>query len=301
MIAAKAGPSSAGWRTTSVSVSAVAQAHSSFEVGLPQLSPRGLSESWLWKECGQQHWTMLASVLQLPSAGANQRRHCYAAFTAVRMERANLGSVAEGDNLSLTAWLDRRSRAQFVSRHVAKRGDEIVAILTIASAALGRFAGTGQSIPAPQPSKTRRGEGVELWRVARQMRSHQRNRHYDFDLQSLSEESWFWFRPCPRHDFNGAGFLCFASFQSIVDRAHWSRAIEDETDSEPRSRDIFYYGNIDVGDSVRVLRAGKRVGPDRRSGRDIGIWDKIIRESDGETIAEVFTRKILPPGAARPR
>jgi probable biosynthetic protein (TIGR04099 family) len=188
-----------------------------------------------------------------------------------------------------------------VSRHVAKRGDEVVAVLTMASAALGRFASTGQPIAAPRPSRTRQGEGMELWRVARQMRSHRRQRYYDFDLQSLSEEAWFCFRPCPRHDFNGAGFLCFASFQSIVDRAHWSRAIEDETASEPLSRDVFYYGNIDFGDSVRVLRAGKRVGPDRRSGRDIGIWDKIIRESDGEIIAEVFTRKILPPGTARPR
>jgi probable biosynthetic protein (TIGR04099 family) len=301
MIAVEAAPSGAEWRTTSVSVSAVARAHSSFEVGLPQLSLRGLSENWLWKECGQQHWSMLASVLKLPPAGASQRRHCYAAFTAVRMERASLADVVDGDDLYLTAWLDRTSRAQFVSRHVVKRGDEIVAILTMASAALGRFTSAGQSIPAPQPSRARRGDGVELWRLARQMRSRHRGRHYDFDLRSLSEESWFCFRPCPRHDFNGAGFLCFASFQSIVDRAHWSRAIEDETASELRSRDIFYYGNIDVGDSVRVLRAGKHVGSERRSGRDIGIWDKIIRESDGEAIAEVFSRKILPPSAARTR
>lgn len=126
MIAAEVSPCGAGWRTTSVSVSALARAHSSFEVGLPQLSLRGLSKNWLWKECGQQHWTMLASALNLPPSRAGQLRHCYAAFTAVRMERAGLGDVAEGDDLSLTAWLDRRSRAQFVSRHVAKRGDEVL-------------------------------------------------------------------------------------------------------------------------------------------------------------------------------
>jgi probable biosynthetic protein (TIGR04099 family) len=304
MIAAKAAPCGAGWRTTSVSVSAAAQAHSSFEVGLPQLSLRGLSENWLWKECGQQHWTMLASVLDLPPPNADQPRHCYTAFTAVRMERASLGDVVEGDDLRLTAWLDRKSRAQFVSRHVAKRGDDVVAVLTMASAALGRFRTVARLPPVAPPTRSPEmsaSEGTELWRLARGMRCRQRDKHYDFDLRSLSEESWFGFRPCPRHDFNGAGFLCFASFQSIVDRAHWSRATDDETATQPRSRDVFYYGNIDVGDSVRVIRAGKRVGPARRSGRDIGIWDKIIREADGETIAEVFTRKIIPPSAARPR
>jgi hypothetical protein len=137
----------------------------------------------------------------------------------------------------------------------------------------------------------------ELWRLARQMRSHRRDRHFDFDLQSRAEDSSLRFRPCPGHDFNGAGFLCFTSFQSIVERAHWSMAAQDEVGAEPRSRDVFYYGNIDVGDSVRVVRAGRRCGPDRPGGRDIGIWDKVIREADGETIAEVFTRKILPPCA----
>jgi probable biosynthetic protein (TIGR04099 family) len=144
-------------------------------------------------------------------------------------------------------------------------------------------------------------EGTEFWRVARQMRLHQRDRHYDFDLHSLAEESSFRFHPCPRHDFNGAGFLCFASFQSIVDRAHSSRDLEDEMRAELRSRDTFYYGNIDVGDSVRVVRAGKRVGADRPGGRDIGVWDKVIREVDGKTIAEVFSRNMLPPSPARPR
>jgi probable biosynthetic protein (TIGR04099 family) len=296
MIAAEAVPHGAGWRTTSVSVSAVARAHSSFEVGLPQLSLHGLSENWLWKECGQQHWTMLASVLDLPRSGAGQLRHCYAAFTAVRMERASLGDVVEGDDLGVTAWLDRRSRTQFVSRHVVKRSEEVVAILTMVSAVLGRLPAAGMAAPAKHG-----GESPELWRVARLMRLHRRDRHCDFDLRSRAEESSFRFQPCPHHDFNGAGFLCFASFQSIVDRAHSSRALEDETRAGLRSRDIFYYDNIDVGDSVHVVRAGKRVGPDRPGGCDIGVWDKIVREIDGKVIAEVFSRKILLPAEVRLR
>jgi hypothetical protein len=58
--------------------------------------------------------------------------------------------------------------------------------------------------------------------------------------------------------------------------------------------------NIDVGDSVRVVRAGKRVGADRPGGRDIGVWDKVVREADDKIIVGVFSRKILPPGPARP-
>jgi probable biosynthetic protein (TIGR04099 family) len=245
---------------------------------------------------------MLASCLNIPLPEAGERRDGYAAFTAVRMERARLGDVVEGDALTLSAWLDRRSHVQFVSRHVARRGGETVAILTMASAALGCSRVTVQRprfIIAPRSARVRAGDGTELWRLARQMRSHRRDRHFDFDLQAQAEDTSFRFRPCPRQDFNGAGFLCFASFRSIVERAHWSTAPQDEAGAEPRSRDVFYYGNIDVGDSVRVLRAGRRCGPDRPGGRDIGIWDKVIREADGETIAEVFTRKILASSAPR--
>ena len=76
----------AEWMPTSPA--AVARAASSFDIGLPQLSLRGLSENWLWKECGHQHESMLASFANMSPSEMRQTGQCYVAFTAVRMERA---------------------------------------------------------------------------------------------------------------------------------------------------------------------------------------------------------------------
>jgi probable biosynthetic protein (TIGR04099 family) len=93
------------------------------------------------------------------------------------------------------------------------------------------------------------------------------------------------FLPCPNSDFNGADFLYFASFQAFVDRAEWQWRRFDEP-PVVASRSLFYYGNVDVGDTLSV-----RVVGSAEDEHGIRHWTEVHRKSDGMKIADVTTEK----------
>jgi probable biosynthetic protein (TIGR04099 family) len=93
------------------------------------------------------------------------------------------------------------------------------------------------------------------------------------------------FLPCPNSDFNGADFLYFASFQAFVDRAEWQWRRFDEP-PVTASRSLFYYGNVDVGDTLSVRAIGHA-----EDEHGIRHWTEVRRKSDGMKIADVTTDK----------
>jgi probable biosynthetic protein (TIGR04099 family) len=93
------------------------------------------------------------------------------------------------------------------------------------------------------------------------------------------------FLPCPNNDFNGAEFLYFASFQAFVDRGEWQR----HRFVDPPvvvGRDLFFHGNVNVGESLRLVYARERSD-------DHGLtnWCEVRRGLDNQKIADVVTYK----------
>ncbi len=253
-------------------ISAITRA---IRVGMPHLALVGLSENWLLKECGHRHWTLLATKLGLATtdfrdAGGNR---LYAAFTAVRVGDAQLENVKEGNELRLLTSLARVSRTQWLSSHAVVCNDQVVARVTMGSVFLRRnVIGSNRHVEratliAAAAWKIAALDGADLLESARRLRSENWRRHGGFDRASADELAHFTFRPCPYGDFNGADFLYFASFQSIVDRAEWQWTQKMPAPLATKQREIFYYGNIDVGDSLRIVLRAKRPNTDAFSDR----------------------------------
>lgn len=95
--------------------------------------------------------------------------------------------------------------------------------------------------------------------------------------------------PCPHGDFNGAGFLYFANFQAILDRAEWAMNRDTGAIGTTMGRDLFFHGNVNPGDRLTVRRCGSRATGDARTD-----WFDIHRHSDGARIADAFTTRGLP-------
>lgn len=75
----------------------IASRTETYLASMPNLAFTGLSENWLLKECGHQHWLALAQLHDraLPDFVDDQGRIAYAAFTAVNTWDLKLEAIIE--------------------------------------------------------------------------------------------------------------------------------------------------------------------------------------------------------------
>jgi probable biosynthetic protein (TIGR04099 family) len=269
-------------------------------IGMPHLSFGGLSENWLWKECGHRHWGKLAARLGLAGPDFRDARgnRLYAAFTSIRLREGRLSQVHEGDELVITSDVDRASHTQYVSHHAVLKGDVRIAKVEMASIFVRRaMEGSNRSVERATANATRippvnpKSIGSDLVALGHRFRSGKWTSHLGFSQEAGTPFTSFTFRPCPQNDFNGADFLYFASFQSIVDRARWNAGSDGEAKSPARHREIYYYANIDIGEHVKVLHCGLRKSRNDAKEPTTIRWDRIVRETDHKIIADAFTIK----------
>jgi probable biosynthetic protein (TIGR04099 family) len=149
--------------------------------------------------------------------------------------------------------------------------------------------GTATAVSLPPISQD--VSGTDLAESAHRLRAGNWDEHLGFHRSASAELASVTFRPCPNNDFNGANFLYFASFQSIVDRAEWQWRLLSGTDLQTKRRELFYHGNLDVKDEVRVTLCAKYCPEDSARGKIHWHWCQIFRLSDEKLIADVFTAK----------
>ncbi|MBP2293725.1 Pnap_2097 family protein [Azospirillum rugosum] len=262
--------------------------------GMPQLSRNGLSENWLLKECGHRHWLMLADSFGLSTPEFRDRDggKLYATFTGVSVRDARLDRVEEHDPLLFDGDIGRVSRTQYQSVQRISVAGQTVATVAMVSIFLRRAApGDNRSVLRALPARAPVGmedadPGEPLAGLTLRFRRGTWERHRGFDQgagRTLGEVALL---PCPHGDFNGAGFLYFASFQSFVDRAEWALLRERSAPLVTAERELFYYGNINPGDTLTVRLCGERPESAR-----LTHWFAIVRDSDGQRIADAFTTR----------
>jgi probable biosynthetic protein (TIGR04099 family) len=275
---------------------------------MPQLAYAGLSENWLLKECGDLHWDCLAQGYGMikPDFRDVSGKKAYAAFTAIRISKATLDRVCENDRIQIDCSVAPATRAQFFSRHVAHRPDGVIARVDMLSAFV--FRRRGQDNRSVERALLRVNErwagGNPEWQTEEGMRlaEQARARRAGIRLAGATAPDiaplegpapqTFVFSPCPNNDFNGANFMYFATFAALADRAEW-HFFKPESLLTLISREIFFYGNVNVGEDVAVrLMSSQRPDGDGLSHRCV-----IVRLADGCAIAEVFTLKRLSRSA----
>lgn len=263
-------------------------------VGMPQLALNGLSELWLAKECGHRHWLMLAELFRQrsPDFRDSEGATLYATFTGFSLSGARLHHVAEHDRLEISGSIARISRTQYLSVQTIHANGTPIGAVTLQSIFLKRATeGDNLSVlrasphPAPRfaPVPTADAPFASL---CQRFRRNDWEEHRTFRRDRRHPDGEVVVDPCPTVDFNGAGFLYFASFLTIMDRADWALERTAGAGWVTTGRELFYYGNINPGDRVIVRRCGNDDGADRRV-----RWFDILRESDGKRIADGFWRR----------
>jgi len=222
-------------------------------LGMPQLNPLGLSETWLMKELGHRHWLMLALEMDMDDADFRtpDGREAYAAICATSLKQAHLGLAKANDVLVVHSSVSQVSRTQHASIHHVSVGLGLIAVVEIISAFVARAKdgdnrsltkmGLAKNQPLPRHCNS-------LAAAAAAFRRGQTNVVADIDLEECRTLKSMIVRPSVQEEFNGAGLLYFANFQALATRAleEWRRP------SRMVCRDVFFHGNINPAEVVEL-------------------------------------------------
>ena len=259
----------------------------SYVLNMPQMALGGLSESWVFKEFGDIHWSILAKGLKRPShllQDGNGER-LYATFTRFQLDATcAFASFRENERVQLDASMSRYGAGIYFSDATAS-GES--------GAVRARLASSFSKAEA-QESNTSLVRGVpglppdcnipalaELPEFAREYRA----RRSENLGQSMFECEY---EIIPSHDINGVGLLYFAAYPIINDICATRYAGRSfATQYSTVHRDVFYYGNSDPDDTL--LYRLHRWTADEET---IDMESSIGRKSDGNVIAHVLTRKV---------
>ncbi|MFG1374023.1 Pnap_2097 family protein [Xanthobacter oligotrophicus] len=247
-------------------------------LGMPHLTPAGLSETWLLKHLGDVHWQQIAKQIGRPAARIEDRdgRRVYAAFRQVRIEAARFAEAREGDCLVIRSTLWRASRTQLASRHELNVDGRAMGTVSLLSAFIRRDGSSNHRVcrvEVPGLAALSLGAGP-------------RPEPVEAPFAPGEAHGRFAFTPCPSEDFNGAGFLYFASYLAIAERAAFALNPRRAGVFATQARTIAYHGNMDPGERIEVATLEAPFGP--------GRWllrAHLRRVSDGTLLAQVRTEK----------
>lgn len=237
-------------------------------LSMAQLSPLGLSEQWVLRDCGDRHWALIAQALGQDRAVFTdpEGRAVYAAFCATSLRFEKLSSPLLGEHLEIHSKLYSVTSTRLASEHELRVDGQLVGTLRMISTfvthdvtgsnrRIRRSSVCGQFDLSEAPDTI-----LNLDRKARALaRSIQ-------DAPDLSPPIYKT-TPVFALDFNAVGLLYFPTFSRVFEEAKPSR-------SPLSQRDVFYLGNINEGETVSVHNSQK---------------GQSIRRGDGKIIAHAET------------
>lgn len=279
-------------------------------IHLPQTDAVGLSENWLFKHCGEQHWEYLCAAMGVGGVNSegmrdDEGRRLYPTFVAIRARyAAPLNSVLMDERFRTAVRIRHYGRAFFDSTVTFSNGAarfDVEMLTTFVARDKEGLNDLHQSLPASRLAYDAEplSEPPTLLRLSRRLR-HKDVGDYDFCGRHFSPLGpglglSTSYEPSPYSDYNGAGLLYFAAYPTITDTLE-RRLIQSHglaaggpdwaLRSSTVARDVFYYRNLNLGEElVATLKRFDRVGD------DVLLHTSLAAAGTGAELADVFTLK----------
>jgi probable biosynthetic protein (TIGR04099 family) len=234
-------------------------------LGMPHLTPLGVSENWLLKELGHRHWLMLALRLGLDNADFRTAdgRAAYASICATSRQEhgAGLRTARPNDILELRSSITSLPRNRHSSSHTLKIAGQIACEVELVSTFVARETELDNHslarIEPAAPLARHAGTSELVDRSSRMRKIASARENSRSENESCSYQARF--SPSQSLDFNGAGLLYFANFQAFLERT----IVRSRLDIGNFKRlESFFFGNIRAGEDITVrLRIPADNGP----------------------------------------
>ena len=281
-------------------------------LGMPHMDAGGLSENWLFRFCGDQHWQALCRSLNTVSSALvdNDGARLYPTFVAIRARYSQPLSAA-GENESFSAQTElghfgrpffhsgvtfrsaaRSYHLEMLTSFVRREGEGRNALLKTTPA--DRFVYTGKSLTV----------SPEILGLGRAIRRGEVDAHvldgHTFPLGRGETVHDAAYTPSPYVDYNGAGLLYFAAYPTIADGCERRMIMEQKLlplerdwalNASTLARDVFYYRNLDLGESLKAQLRHLELSHDR-----VRLWTRLV-DAKGEALADILTVKAVGAGS----
>ncbi len=254
---------------------AVVSERRDYRVNLPQMAAGGLSESWLFKEIGDLHWSQISKGLGVPSAqvrdiGGNR---LLATFTRVQVDSTvPLAAYVENEPIAIEGKISRYGSAMFFN-DASVTGEGKVTKLRVMSS-FSKFGETATNISL-QPAQPHIAAdcGIPALAALPEFAEEYRLRR-NAPLAAPLFECEYSIAPC--YDINGVGLLYFAAYPMINDICAGRYAGPSYAGFSTLRRDVFYFANCDADDTV-IYRIHRWHATDG----GIEAEESLSRKSDG--------------------
>jgi probable biosynthetic protein (TIGR04098 family) len=257
-----------------------------YNLNMPQMALGGLSESWLFKEVGDLHWSLITDGLRMPSSRLADALgdRLYATFTRFQLDStAPLASYGENETLTIDARASRYGAGLFFSDTTVQGDGRSARLHLMSSFAKYGEAGANTSLLKGQPAIPS-GCAIPLLPDLPEFgREYRAKRAEALAAPTFECE----YEIVPSHDINGVGLLYFAAYPIIMDicmMRYAGRAFA--IDFSTRRRDIFYFANSDA-DETLIYRIHRWRADEQR----LEMEGSLCRKSDGVLMAYAVTSK----------
>lgn len=220
----------------------------SVTINMPQMALSGLSESWLFKEIGDLHWSAITEGLRVSSSemfdGNGDR--LYATFTRIRVRSMPLREYTENQAFSLNASMSRYGGGIFTS----EMDGESLSVQTMSSFAKRSQGGSNRSLAKGQPSIPDTCPIPSLSEKPAFVTEYGEMRKRAFSEKPIYSRDY---QINPYYDINGVGLVYFAAYPLIADTCELERANgrARAMETSTTERDVFYFSNANAGDTLR--------------------------------------------------
>lgn len=276
---------------------------------MPQMCIDGLSENWLFKYLGANHWEMLCRGLGTDSTHLQNEdgERLYASFVRIRMDAARaICAFRENEHITLNGQLQRYGNEMYFSDFAfTSQADATKTIQAQLMTIFSVRASSGnqkllrsearQSNAGITALKTMPAFGQEYRKIKLQKLTSIRLKGHEFVLSDavLFEKEY---RLNPYYDVNGVGLIYFAAYPTISDscESHYFNTLHPtgkrwEQQYFTLARDLLYYANCELSDTI-IYRLNQVEHVDADT---VCISSSLYRQSDGALMARLFTVKGL--------
>jgi probable biosynthetic protein (TIGR04098 family) len=277
-------------------------------LGMPHLDAGGLAEGWLLRHAGDLHWEATSRRLSVPSDEIREddRARIYPTVVALRARYdAPLGDVRENDVLEASVEVTPCGRACAQGRVTATAGRVRLSVELVTTFAVRQADGTMRTARLAASLAARWTPQAPPSRLAQLARAARRAEPLDDPFCGPSPAGVgaggalgsIRYEPSPYADYNGASLLYFAAYPTIADTVErrlvralglapaapdWALA------TSTVARDVFYYGNLPLGDALDV-----ELGAFAADAGGVKTRVRLRRARDGQAIADVVTRRLF--------
>ncbi|MEO1259522.1 MAG: Pnap_2097 family protein [Bacteroidota bacterium] len=280
------------------------------KISMPQMCIDGLSENWLFKYFGANHWAMLCSGLGTDSTHLQNAEgdRLYASFVRIKIDAEQpLNSFKENEHIQFNGQIQRYGNAMYFSNFELSSKEEksknlSAKLMTVFSAR--ESAGNQKLLRSEVKNNNSIVKalnampefGMEYRKIKKQKTKQICLKGYDFAIDDdvVFEKEY---NLNPYYDVNGVGLIYFAAYPTISDNceSYYFNEVNNQFDRRweqhyfTLARDIMYYANCELSDTI-IYHLNKIEKVKRGI---VKITSSLYRKSDKLLMAKIFTLKKL--------